>query len=639
MSLIALLISIALAQEPLVFDVSGAIGRPGTRGTPGNNGDLHNRAGHIGMDGGTGGPGQNAGRIRLQVSLSEDKKDVLIRGVVKKTDSPEQNVDEKIPVEKFSKLVLKASGGPGGHGGEGGDGGNGADGKNGHGGQRVGFGLDGADGEDGADGGDGGNGGAAADGGDGGDIRVQLAKGAEHLSALIETEARLGSGGVSGFSGRGGRAGVGGRGGYGTCDSGSGLEATKFAQCGSNGRNGRSGQNGKSGRSGQPGKNGKNGSVLVKLPDGSTLHEPYKLTLHQVELQGAVDDGVLEPGEGLTIKSFQLGNKGDQDLPVANYLFAINEASQAQPALGPLQSGKKIPIVLNPPMTANTPPTPGFFQIPLKIKIEGVTVPYEALTMFKTEAPVSLVPLPKAPVRLTTLKRSAPFQLKLQNISGKSYGAQGETARSVKLKFSHPQETEEEAPEIAINRGPYVSLTTPYVQDIEKINAHKTLSIQGQVKVPESWRTGVHHFINLQVEIQNSAAAIEVIPLKLQYATDIKDQFTLETNIGASNFTCNFSGSWWNYDLQAFKLSKEKNTMTLVIHLTLKKKNEVSPPYELEYALLSGDTKQALFNKKHLSDRHILEIMKKMKLRAGGSSWWAIDECESGDEEVTDEAG
>ena len=269
-----------------------------------------------GYDGNASRDGDNAGNIEVTLSYSDSTKSaVRIEGHITnyRGNTPFSQI---IPLASLERIYLYARGGDGGkgedgtRGRDGNSGSNGSDGQDGRNGCPPGDGSNGSDGSDGSDGSNGTNGTNGGDGGNGGSIHINVAPDQTELLMLVTTSnysgdgASGGSGGRGGSGGDGGRAGRGGSGGKNTCNpqGASGNDGT-------DGRNGRDGDDGRNGTDGNSGYDGSNGRSSI-TSGTNTYSKAYNLIIDAVKSIDANNDGVLEPGEDLTVTQMTLTNNG-----------------------------------------------------------------------------------------------------------------------------------------------------------------------------------------------------------------------------------------------------------------------------------------------------------------------------------------
>ena len=326
----------------------GADGQCGARGEnrkheKGGDKLLHNtifgsraaQNGHDGTDGGPGGDGGDGGRginanrggdVILILSGTPDNLAV--------TGSKEFNVNLG-SVNSENVIFVDCHGGDGGHGGAGGRGGDGGRGGNGgRGADTFSSGSHGGNGGDGGDGGNGGDGGDAVEGGDagkGGNCVIQARD--PRLLILVEADCLPGvpgSGAPGGEGGRGGLGGVGGRGGRGGPSTSytSSRGHTSYTPVGDPGENGRGGSRRRSGARGQKSRAGKKaefgGILWVAYPDNGELQEGatrYDAKVESLGVVRALNVGIFEPNERITVSSILVRNTGELDLPFGAEAF------------------------------------------------------------------------------------------------------------------------------------------------------------------------------------------------------------------------------------------------------------------------------------------------------------------------------
>ena len=319
------------------FGGSGRDGKSGSTGFYGLGAERSGENGGDGRDGGDGTSGErgkNANRggdVILLLNGSADE--LLVAG------SKEFQCQLGGPKAE-QVLLVDCHGGKGGDGGKGGNGGSGGDGGNGGNGVRgnnawSGNGGNGGAGGDGGNAGNGGRGGDGGDGGnagDGGNCVIQATD--PTLLMLVEVDCMSGepgNGGNPGTGGNPGRPGSGGKGGEGG-KAGAGSSSTRTSgnveitttavtHDGAPGRDGDTGTPGRSkgpGKDGDKGKTAQNGGFLWVVWSDTFVYESntrYDAFVEKLSVLPALDDGIFEPNERITVSNILVRNTGGLTLP------------------------------------------------------------------------------------------------------------------------------------------------------------------------------------------------------------------------------------------------------------------------------------------------------------------------------------
>lgn len=309
--------------ELLRIDVGGRRGRDGAAGADGAGGA------HGGGDGGHGWPagpaerGEDAGHIRVELAPAGGTTVHIAGTEVRRGAS--RPVETTVDLARPGDVVLLARGGDGGHGGVGGDGGSGGTGRAGSDATRY---SRGSDGGPGGDGGNGADGTSGAPGGTGGKVELVVDEDATHLVLVATAAVGGGAGGAAGRNGQGGSGGAGGSGG--SSHSWTETEESTDAQGNRQTRTtyhsnpgGSAGRAGSSGRSGHahlvPGAHGAAGSFAIEVRDraGAVRRYPrrFDLVLEGLVHQPDDADGIVEPGEPVTVSQVVVRNVGGMPTP------------------------------------------------------------------------------------------------------------------------------------------------------------------------------------------------------------------------------------------------------------------------------------------------------------------------------------
>ena len=330
--------------DPGTNGAKGMRGTDGLHGGSGSTGFLGIGARRDGIDGRPGGPGgrghdgnqgfsgNRAGDVNLDLSGSADE--LIVRGSLE--------LKAKLGgVRSEAVMLVDCHGGDGGRGGKGGKGGDGGCGGNGGKGARGwnanGSAENGGKGGDGGDGGDGGEGGVGGDGGNGGAAgeggRCLIQATDPRLLILVEADCLSGKPGKGARGGDGGNGGSGGNGGIGGSGGTAGPPATEqrgntiYYTYGQPGRPGYDGRHGTEGRTGRSGKDGRDGDraqdggifwVVWSPNDPSAMQEArtrYDAKVEGLRVVPALNGGVFEPNERITVSGIMVHNSGGLILP------------------------------------------------------------------------------------------------------------------------------------------------------------------------------------------------------------------------------------------------------------------------------------------------------------------------------------
>lgn len=280
-------------------------------------------------------PQTGRGQTRAgQVIVRAQFTDPTVRRSVRR-----QNVTATIGTAGY--IAVDARGGRGGDGGHGARGRDGRAGRDGSDATRYSSGTNGEHGEDGSPGGDGTPG---SNGGRGGNVSIRVGAEDTHLLMLVHYDNSGGAGGAEGQNGPGGSGGSGGRGGsshswttyrtehytdteYSTDANGNSTTTTvrktrdipEFHH-NPGGRDGRDGSDGRSGRGRiDAGRSGAPGTFTIIVEDSNqrqrTYSQVYGLKVENFQLAEGSRNGILEPGEQVTVSQIRVKNTGGMPTP------------------------------------------------------------------------------------------------------------------------------------------------------------------------------------------------------------------------------------------------------------------------------------------------------------------------------------
>ena len=366
--------------------VDGKVGTPGISQTRGKSGTTSllgfgpKSLAFDGNDGGEGGVGGNGlkgenGKVggNVVLTLKGSANELLVTGTkVFKANLGGTKSEQILLVDCHG-----GNGGRGGYGGRGGVGGDGANGGNGANGRNsIIPGQDGGNGGCGGDGGNGGDGGQGGDAGDGGnagnggncliqatDARLLMLVEVDCMNGEPGPGVKGGEGGEGGMPGRGGRGGSGGFGGPSTTST-SYSGNTKITHTHPTSP-GRPGQNGRTGSSGRKGARGSNSRIGEKAECGGIWWEVlsddevkeastrYDAKVVGLKVTPALNGGIFEPNEQITVSGVLVSNGGGLDLPFGATAFIPStqtikfEPSRFDFPEGVLKTGKKYTIPFN----------------------------------------------------------------------------------------------------------------------------------------------------------------------------------------------------------------------------------------------------------------------------------------------------
>ncbi len=427
--------------------VDGKAGLDGRRGQDGSvdNFDRREKSGGPGERGTSAtaaSAGQNAGATEMSLKLLDGGKSLNLSGVVVSPSGKFTHLEQKIAIESEGWIQFSARGGSGGKGANGGNGGNGGQG------------LDGRDEIDGpvTSGGHGGNGGhgglgsAGADGGKGGNIILKLKEEDAAALWLVRHDVRAGDGGEVGQSGVGGRGGSGGRAG----DLRPGSKRPVWLSDGKAGINGINGPTNNLVR----GRNGEAGSFKILIEDKAGNKKEYSkgidLQLQKLKFSSTVDDGILEPGEKITLEELILVNNGDVSTPkealtLTNFeakFLKLTKASSLD--VGGNIGGGSTRTISKPGiewLVQSPEVTREYFQeetsLAPNLNLTGVTQRIARDWPLTVTYPVRMQGEDK--LELTDVAKTGALKWSISNLSEKlSYGRDGDTKRKVSLVISDP---------------------------------------------------------------------------------------------------------------------------------------------------------------------------------------------------------
>ncbi len=511
--------------------VIGEKGVRGNRGIFGRRGESYGKNGGVGCTGGTGGRGKigESGANGTEasdviVSLSGNANELTVSGTC--------DLVANLGGVRAEEIVLfncrggdggeGGRGGGGGRGGCGGDGGQGSDGKPGL--DRRGPGDNGGPGGDGGPGGTGGEGGPGGRGGNGGnagyggvcvfqscDPSLFMLLDADCMCGTPGVAGEGGLGGSGGDEGVGGRCGLGGRGGRGgsyTNDEGHRVKNPNGirGKNGVKGSHGITGPNGPNGSSGTDGNPAKKGGILwvVNGSDGEILHQSatrYDAEITTFKIASAVDDGIFEPNEKITISDVIVTNSGGLPLPENASLFMPStptvkfEPTQYNLPSQNLHPGDihAVPIQFCGRIFDQPPPNaPGPFVSTAKFcpRTELLGRPFEKSSLSKEL-------IVQYPVKLKYLKCSeslgrgevSVFEIGVQNVSSMPYGDCPGSGGKVSLRIHFDARLiPVGSAKVGLDSVPYTVTHDPNTKDstyiyLKEIPPNQTVSVQIHVQI------------------------------------------------------------------------------------------------------------------------------------------------------------
>ncbi len=310
---------ITLSQKTTNSTV-GTKGTKGENGKHGSNGVFPGGSATFGGNGVAGQHGVHAQPITVSIQSVSDTAFVLA------SDNPNTEPVILPLLDPKISIMFDASGSHGGDGGTGGNGGNGAEGQQGINATERGAGTSGTNGGNGANGGNGENGG---NGGNAAPIKVYLYESDMDLCGAIDSlNVQGGKGGHGGDSGVGGIGGKGGKGGAShswteytySYDRDGNQQTHSHPRTNPGGHDGASGANGANGNRGQNGQDGQSSFVEITVFNDTTgipqvYNDIYRLKLVKFDPIFS-DDGIIEPGESLSIHNLEVWNEGGMPTPI-----------------------------------------------------------------------------------------------------------------------------------------------------------------------------------------------------------------------------------------------------------------------------------------------------------------------------------
>lgn len=627
------------------YDVSGR------KGDDGQSAGTANRS-QNGYDGRDADDGASAGTIEATIGFVEGSngKEVYIKGYRQRyPGEPMSAFEDRVPTSSLTSILFAANGGAGGTGGRGGAGGRGRDGADGSDASVFSFNYDGRDGEDGEHGGIGGRGGRGGRGGSAGSIKITLAPGAELLAPLVALKAEAGRGGEGGNGGEGGPGGEGGDKGRGICADGSrpnifsyggdkiitdaeGKEVRRI-RCGQDGDDGRDGNRGKSGMAGGDGSAGNQGNTAFAYANGKPVTGRYEVVARNWLLEQKVADGVVEPKEELKVSGVVLENRGNAPVPAATYTVEMAGGKRVAVAVDELPPGAKREIRLDSVATLEAPAS-GVTQIPMTLQLDALVPGTAPPPPARIAQPVELKSAND--LNLTTASRDGEMVFTVANNSTRSYGAEGETARSLKLRLNpsgdHP-------PLVEVSPGNFQPITKQLEIDIPKLAAGESRQVRLKVKASENWRPGEEFSLTPSLAIADSKVAPQKLnPAKLAYSIDKNDGFKKNFSVRDLDVTCQYYHAlWFNYPVESVSVRKKKNNDEIEVRVEIEGGKE-SPLYTIKLADVPEGFLRNVLNEKPFTSNQLLAFIQQVNLEDKGPfyarSRWNVRSCYAAEDKV-----
>jgi|GEM_PF-4180851 len=441
-------------------DLSGEHGKDGKDGT------SYSRRAGTGVRGQNGGnateatPGQAAGEVLdLEIkSSTDDTFTVDVRAITPGRKEFTFNSQPKA-FNGTPQVSIVTIGGNGGHGARGGNGQQGGKGADGADATRF---SSGTNGDDGARGGDGGYGTSGKDPGLGGNAKISVPVKQLELLTLIESQTFAGKIGKPGQHGNAGAGGPGGAGGssYSWTESHTRTNSKGESESYTTYHSNPGGSSGSTGPSGSKptaplhrGQIAEDGRVRFEVFDEAgqrtSYEERYFLTLESYDVVSENKDGIIEPGEKVTVRSLTVKNTGKMPLP------------HGVPAIVFLRDSKYLisqGIELNVPLSLAPGATHTFNELNIEFEVrKGVLQPQEERSLvydrLNPEARMSRVEVPMTefdnprmveitfPIEIEPIEalhglapgEASRFRFKITNISERDFGSNSKLKRTVEF--------------------------------------------------------------------------------------------------------------------------------------------------------------------------------------------------------------
>ncbi len=479
----------AHAEKNFVWD------RTGTSGVDAQNGQNGRGPGSSGSSANQATAGLSARTVQVWVKRGENNP-----AVARLEFTGEQTID--VDLNDIDELVLKANGGRGGNGGVGG---NGVNGEDGHKGISCGP-LSGlaTSGKRGQDGGSAGAGSSGMDGGDAGDIIVNVQEEDAYLLVKMAFEAK---GGDGGRAGRHGQEGLGGRGGlpgdssYYDIGEGKTISCISFASRGDDGKRGEMPNTGIfSGRSGRDGRV----QIRVYTKEGTekTYSDIFKLVWEKAEFLDENQDGILEVGERVKLKSLVLSNTGKMPVPTADLEIAdpgtgLKLISNNLPKFpAGILSGTFKPVQFDAKDVSVYQINGQIDRTQASFKINGVKFKVPRQFQIASGSPLLLTVSPS--LNVTDATKGVPFEINLKNLSALTFGNQAQE-RPLKLRLEFTGKTN--SFQVLENRGWRKPSADSLVweQSVSKISSQETVQFTGEIFPNEQALLNVNETLKISV--------------------------------------------------------------------------------------------------------------------------------------------
>lgn len=518
----------AWSQRNLRIRSSGTDGRDASDGSPGRDGSSGwgGSWGGRGSDGGNGSsagnstPGTHAGHISIRLTRAGGKQ-VRLAGQI--LGNNPATLDQLFSTDTVGSIDLEAAGGRGGDGGRGGNGGDGGDGGRGSDATRY---SSGSNGGNGGDGGHGGNGSPGSDGGNGGDIQIEADERETELLMLIGNVVNpAGAGGSAGANGQGGRAGSGGWGGSsyswsesvydGTDQNGNTKYRTEY-HSNPGGSSGWSGSRGNDGNGDvSAGARGRDGGFRY-LVNGRTFVSRYDVQVVGFDIESENHDGIIEPGEIVTISRILIRNRGGMPTPklAPLKLFLRNQGwvvglAQTLRFSSVIEPGQTAEVegtiqfrIANQGIATTGKPLASGQSVSPRVNQTGVDRDYagsESPTDFTVQYPLKLDPI-QVPRNLGP-GQSAQVSLVIRNVSTREYGKLSDLKRVIQsLLVVNGSRTTTMGFELRDSKGRLIDLSTGNLSRIDRLAPGASITLAARISIPA--QAEVYEKIGLDAQLK-----------------------------------------------------------------------------------------------------------------------------------------
>ncbi|MGZ6290411.1 MAG: COG1470 family protein, partial [Bdellovibrionota bacterium] len=267
-------------------------------------------------------------------------------------------------------------------------------------------------------------------------------------------------------------------------------------------------------------------------------------------------------------------------------------------------------------------PAAGSTNIPASLRLNALAPGMDAPPAVSVEQPVALTQT--SDLQLTSRVREGQLVFNVYNRSNKSYGAEGELGRDVKIQLNP---TGANAPLVEV-AGEFQPLTKQLELPIAKLAPGETQQIRLNVKAPTGWKPGQEFSIETRLSIKDSKVApVRGRSSAIAYKIDVNDGLNKQFSVQNLGVTCQYDHAlWFNYEVKDIQITKPENADYVDVKVKLKGDKE-SPVYKIAVSEIPKGFLENVLKERNFTSYELRDFLQGLGLPLKKPASWNISSC------------